>query len=850
MAVFRNARAFRAALLCVSASLLSLEISLMRVLKIEGFGNFTTAAVALALLGFAASGTIAGLWGMRRQGRRSQEPPRGARTPSGYRESESPLRFVFLYAPACLSMSLGLAFRLSETVSFDPLRILWDTNQLYRLLLRFSLYTLPFISGAAFVLAAFRVESPGKVYFFNLTGSAVGAFAPLLSFYVLSPGRVFLLPLAFSMSALLLVSIALSAGWKTAACSTLIAAAGIVLVLTSDVSVLPYRARQLALNLPDARVVRRRETPFGTLETIESEHLRYAPGLSLTYQGNLPEQLGLYLDGDRLAAIDMRGSTGGLSPETPSSGTRSPGSLQPDYLRRQIQYAPYDLRADPSGTGEDLPGASGDASAGGPRTLVVGLGGGVGVERALAGGAKDVTVVEHNPGLPAFLGDSLKERPDAPLARSPYAVVKGSPRRFLKRAAHTWDVIELSLPDSGVSSIGGIYSPSFDYSITEEAFGEYLRSLADDGVLSVTVTLQNPPRVLPKIIATARGALARRGPGVPADRVVALRSWSTGTVLIKNTPFLKEEIERIKAFCDRNCFDLVHYPGIREGETNLYNIQAEDLYYESGRAVLEDDVAFSESYVFDIRPPTDDRPYFFSFLRLRTTPFLFREMGKTWLPMVEGGIVVLFATLAAMSALSYLLIGVPLLVMRARMRGTRLKTFFYFSLIAAGYMFMEIMLMERLARVLANPMLSNSAVLASLLVFSGVGSYLSDLLRVKGRSAVFGAVGFIAAYGALILTCSDALNRSLAGVPLPLSSLCTILIVSPLAVAMGFPFPSAIGAVRDRDPLTLPWAWSINGCFSVLASLGAPLISIGVGLTALGSIAIACYAVSAFCFPS
>jgi hypothetical protein len=218
--------------------------------------------------------------------------------------------------------------------------------------------------------------------------------------------------------------------------------------------------------------------------------------------------------------------------------------------------------------------------------------------------------------------------------------------------------------------------------------------------------------------------------------------------------------------------------------------------------------------------------------------------------MVEGGIVVLFATFAAMSALSSLLIGVPLLFMRVRMKGGRLKMFFYFSLIAAGYMFMEIMLMERFARVLANPMLSNSAVLASLLVFSGVGSYLSDLLRVKGRPAVFGAVGFIAAYGASILAGSDILYRALAGVSLPFSSLCTILILSPLAVAMGIPFPAAIGAVRERDPLTLPWAWSINGCFSVLASLGASLISIGAGLTALGSIAIVCYAVSALCFPS
>ncbi len=50
------------------------------------------------------------------------------------------------------------------------------------------------------------------------------------------------------------------------------------------------------------------------------------------------------------------------------------------------------------------------------RTLVLGLGGGVGVERALAGGSRDVTVVEQNPGLPPFLLETLQRRPDAPLA--------------------------------------------------------------------------------------------------------------------------------------------------------------------------------------------------------------------------------------------------------------------------------------------------------------------------------------------------------------------------------------------------------------------------------------------------
>jgi hypothetical protein len=805
----------------------------MRVLKMEGFGNFVSAAIALALLGLGASGTLAGVLGRRREHLLRAD---SARVPP---QRGGSLRQVFTLAPALLSLTLGIAFRVSEKVSFDPLRILWDAGQLARLALRFSLYIMPFCSGSFFVLSAFGAERAGRAYFTNLAGSAFGVVSLLLALHVFSPGKVFLIPLAFSSCALAFACVGVRTGPRSVVCACALAAAGAALVATGDVSVLPYMARQLALNLPDARVVNRRHTPFGTLEIIESAYLRYAPGLSLAYRGNLPGQLGLYVDGDRLSAIDL-GGAGGQAP--------------PDYLRWQIQFAPYVLKA-PCGRKTAAGANAGHPRAveGSPRTLVLGLGGGIGVERALAGCSRDVTVVEQNPRLPPFLLEALRRRGDAPLAASRFTVARGSPRGFLKRASGSWDIIEISFPDSGVSSVGGIYSPHFDYSMTTEAFGEYLSRLAPDGVLSVSVTLQSPPRSLPRVVATAAEAISREGVRDPRDRIVALRSWSTGTVLVKNDPFGGGEIARIGEFCRRNSFDLVYYAGIREAETNIYTILQEDLYFKSVRALVEGDPAFARRYVFDVTPPTDDKPYFFSFLRMKTLPFLFREMGGSWLPMAEGGTVVLAATLAALCLISLLLVGVPA-VLHGRgapggAGGNRLGILFYFGLIAAGYMFMEIMLVDRLAPVLANPMLSNSAVLASLLVFSGAGSRLSDRLRLGGRSAVLCAVCFVAVYGAGLIAGFGALQQALARIPVFAALPVAVLILSPLAFAMGFPFPAGVRAVRGRDERSLPWAWSVNGCLSVIAAAGAPLVSIGAGLTALGAFAVLCYVLSFFCFP-
>ena len=833
--------AFRFSLFSISSSLLSLEISLMRVLRVEGFGNFSYTAIALALLGFGASGTLMFLFEKMLTGREGT---------------------VLLFAPAVLALTLGGGFALSAAVKFDPLRILWDKNQLILLVLRFSLYTIPFAAGAAYILTAFRVESAGKTYFYNLAGSSFGILVLLASLFVLPPGRLFLVPMALCLIALGLRLLSGSAGPgapgpRQAALAILLAAIGAAALFWGRVSILPYKGREVALNLPGARIVGRRNTPFGTLEVIESAMLRYAPGLSLAYSGELPEQYGIFLDGDRLAAIDRRTPS---TNRTPAGGRRggpakggTDGPDVPGYLRFQTQFAAYTLYER-------------------PRVLVVGFGGGVPVERALAGGARSITVTEENPHLVRLVeeitgADAFSKQPGVRIARQ-------GARRFLDRSRETWDVVELALTDTGASSIGGVYSGGAAYALTVEAFRGYLGHLADGGTLSVTAFIQNPPRSSLRLVATAKDALADRGaprrprrsaPGNtigrsdPALCIVALRSWSTGTILVKNRPFQEREIERLKEFCRQNFFDMIYYPGVREGETNVYTILEEDLYYKYAKEILAarklpvssrpGGRSFLKSYIFDVRPPVDDRPYFFSFFKLAKAPLLFREMGTRWLPVIEGGIVVTFCTFLAAAFLSSLFIGIPSAFLKDRIGANRFKTFSYFGLIAVAYIFIEIALIERFGRFLANPLYSNSLILAALLLFSGVGSYCSDLLPLKGKKATFLAVWFLALYLAAFLLFSDGLYRRLAAVPMPLTMLLTALFIAPLAFAMGFPFPGAIGSVKRRGGGALSWAWSVNGYFSVIASAGAPLVTTRLGLTGAALIAVACYLTAAALFP-
>ena len=117
------------ALFFTSSSLLALEISLMSVLRVEGFGNFTFSAIALALTGFGAGGTLVFL------------------LKKYFLKKELS---VSLFAPAVFLFTLGLGYYISGYISFDPLRLVWDINQLLYLLLRFFIYTIPFIAGSTF----------------------------------------------------------------------------------------------------------------------------------------------------------------------------------------------------------------------------------------------------------------------------------------------------------------------------------------------------------------------------------------------------------------------------------------------------------------------------------------------------------------------------------------------------------------------------------------------------------------------------------------------------------------------------------------------------------------------------
>lgn len=178
-----------------------------------------------------------------------------------------------------------------------------------------------------------------------------------------------------------------------------------------------------------------------------------------------------------------------------------------------------------------------------------------------------------------------------------------------------------------------------------------------------------------------------------------------------------------------------------------------------------------------------------------------------------------------------------------------MQVLFYFGLLGISYMLIEIVLIKKVSKYVSNPIYSSSAIISALLISSGIGSYFSDYFRISRKKLVSYSIVFIAGYMLIILLAADRFFVSIINAPLLVKLAFSILIMIPPGAAMGIPFPSGVSVLKNRSDCSVPWAWSINGYFSVIISTGAVLIATNIGLTLTGIIAIVCYLCALLVFP-
>lgn len=774
----------------LAAATLLLEGVLLRLLAVAQFYHFAFLVVSLALLGFGASGTLLSI------------APRLRR---------APLDSLLAWTGILFCVSVGVTVGVVNYLPFDSYSIAWDSRQILYFALYYLALTLPFLVGGLGIGAALAApEVPSnRIYAANLLGSAVGALAaPLLLWLAGVPGA-----LLASAGVALLPAWRGRWRWPVAAvlCLFVLLFAGLALLngqrqAPLGVAISPYKGLAHALRYPGA------ERPFGAwsaiarVDVVANAGTRQLPGLSYTYSGPPPAQMGLAVDAADLQPITL------AKPEQ---------FLAADYVPEALAFA---LRPQ-------------------AEALVVEPAGGLGVLQALAGGAGQVTAVVDN-ALERLA--VAKVAPDYDIfADSRVRVVMDTGRVFAQGDSARYDVVFVPLTDSYQPVTSGAYSLAETYGLTVEAFGNLLDRLAPDGVLVATRWLQTPPSEDIRLLATLVEALRHAGVQEPGRALVALRGIQTITTLVQPDGWTPAELAAVRSFAAARRFDLVWAPDVAAEETNLYNRLPKSAYYEAMRELLAagDPRQFYADYPFDVAPATDDRPFFFHFFKWRQTPEVLATLGRTWQPFGGSGYFLLLALLGLVIALSAALIVAPLLLTRrsglggAGRRVSRLRVLLYFGLLGLAFLLVEIPLIQRWILLVGHPTYAFAAVVTILLLFSSAGSLAARAPWLRPRVAL----GLLVLFAVLTPFVLSWLTANTLGWWLPARIGLAALGLAPLAFLMGVPFPVGLAWLERGQPALTPWAWAVNGCASVVAGVLAAIFALSFGFTAVLLVGAGCY---------
>jgi hypothetical protein len=258
-------------------------------------------------------------------------------------------------------------------------------------------------------------------------------------------------------------------------------------------------------------------------------------------------------------------------------------------------------------------------------------------------------------------------------------------------------------------------------------------------------------------------------------------------------------------------------------------------------------------YPYDIRPPSDDKPFFFDYYKLGTLRHKApaEAILTEFLPDFPVGHLVLASSLIQLVVWAALLILLPLraLPKAAAAPAQKLRIFTYFAMLGCGFMFVEISLMQKLVLFLGHPTYSLSVVLSSLLAFSGLGALCSS--RIENLSGRALPTALAAALGLLLLDRFglDPVLAQAMSLEWPLRVLLTVLILAPTGFALGFPFPLGIRLLREQAPALIPWGWAVNGFLSVAGSLLAVMLAMTAGFSTVLLAAAASYLVALLVIP-
>ena len=765
-----------AAVFSLSLSSLSYELLITRFFSIAHWSHLSFLAVGVAMFGYAAGGAA---FGLVRRGERRQ-----------------PSSLLMAALLTCSLSTIG-SFLAVKALPLDYLRFPVDRAQAFYLLLSWILLSLPFFACGAASVAAYshRPDLSGAIAGASLLGSAAGALAPAVLLPLVEEGGCVVFSALVPLAAAFIAARRLAPRILSALCCALLGAlfawqrAGALAVAPS-----PYKTLPLLRQAPGTVVTSRTPGLRGRLEVVESPSIRFAPGLSLAWQDELPRQTGLVTDGDALSVLYDFSDRGA-----------------PRFAAWTHSFAPFVV-------------------AGQGNCLILQQDGGLAAACAIASLSPGVLVLE-DPRVArraAFQYDGQHLR-----------VIAESPRAYLARPGSAFSTI---LIEDWGPSLPGMASLQADNLLTVDSFRACWMRLDRGGALAVSRRNVLPPSDSLRLFSEILQALSDAGVADPSSHLAVIRSWDSCTIVAAREPLRGATLERLAAFSESRAFDLDYYPGVDPSRTNRFSRYQQPLFAEAYLGITQD-AGYVRRQALDVAPQTDDRPFPSHFVKWTRVKDFSRATGGRAYTLLLTGEIIAGTVLVEVVVVGAALLAAMLVPGRRHRGGPRgaAGLFLLVGMTGIGFMATEMYAINAASLLFPSPGVSLSISLGGILLFSALGGAASEAVPRRALGPILFTAS--AASAAFCLALPAAFSSALPAA-FPGKAAAALGLLALPGFLIGIPFPAAM-RVLASDSRQRAQAWAVNGCASVIVAAASALVAPAAGFRALLVAAAAAYAIAA-----
>lgn len=671
--------------------------------------------------------------------------------------------------------------------------------------LAYAVLTVPYFLGGicvSLIMTHFS-ERIASIYYADLFGASIGCLAVVAALGVATAPQVAVVVAALVTGTALALTVSAAHRSALAIVSSWIVGVLLVLAFTTNLYTMRYVKHQT-----DFYSEVETWNSFSRVSAFQSDKNAAETLLFEMKPGTYPDDAyppSKMLDIDGAAYTPMMGYNGDVS------------SIQ--FLRESVLYVAHSVR----------PNAD---------VLVIGVGGGRDLLAAVAFGQKSILGIELNPLMRYVVEERYADYAGHPYTQPGVNVIVDEARSRLAGLDRNFDVIQLSLIDTfSLNSAGGfVFSENYLY--TTEGFQEYFRHLSNDGILSLTryyVPLY--PLEILRVTAMARAAWEAEGVGNFKDHVVLLKQGLNATILVKKNAFTEKELGVLADEAASINSAVLYAPNSDSGDQAVTSLIMAPNWRD-----------FTDSYPFLIDPPTDDRPFFFNFLRglvregleAKDDPFRFL---KQW----NDALILMYMLMGVVTLMAVVFFLFPLLTFGGRqITGADIRVtaplLLYFACLGYGFLMIEIPLLQRFMLMLGSPIYALAVVLFALLFFSGSGSLLSARFTDDPRKALTYVITAIVVLACFYVVLVPWLIYQLLGSSILIRIAATVALLGPIGLLLGMAYPLGITILRGYGEELVPWAWGLNGAMSVVASVLAIFIGSRIGFTAAFLTGVGAYA--------